>query len=37
MKIGISSTTEGVYTTGRLEGSPVDEQSLILKGKKDGM
>ena len=26
--------TEGVYTTGRLEGSPVDEQSLILKGKK---
>ena len=26
--------TEGVYTTGRLKGSPVDEQSLILKGKK---
>jgi len=25
---------EGVYTTGRLEGSPIDEQSLVLKGKK---
>ncbi len=25
--------TEGIYTTGRLRGSPVDEQSLILKGK----
>ena len=26
--------TEEIYTTGRLRGSPVDEQSLILKGKK---
>ena len=25
---------DGVYTTGRLNGTPVDEQSLILKGKK---
>jgi 7,8-dihydropterin-6-yl-methyl-4-(beta-D-ribofuranosyl)aminobenzene 5'-phosphate synthase len=26
---------DGVYTTGRLTGTPVDEQSLVLKGKKD--
>jgi len=26
--------TEGVHTAGRLKGSPVDEQSLLLKGKK---
>jgi len=26
--------SEGVYTTGRLTGSPVDEQSLVLEGKK---
>jgi len=25
----------GAYTTGRLNGKPVDEQSLVLKGKKD--
>jgi len=25
---------DGVYTTGRLNGTPVDEQSLVLKGKK---
>jgi len=26
--------SNGVYTTGRLPGSPVDEQSLVIKGKK---
>ena len=26
--------SSGIYTTGRLQGSPVDEQSLVLKGKK---
>ena len=26
--------SKGIYTTGRLPGSPVDEQSLVLKGKK---
>ena len=26
--------SEGIYTTGRLPGSPVDEQSLVLEGKK---
>lgn len=26
--------SEGIYTTGRLPGKPVDEQSLVLKGKK---
>jgi 7,8-dihydropterin-6-yl-methyl-4-(beta-D-ribofuranosyl)aminobenzene 5'-phosphate synthase len=26
--------TDGIYTTGKLRGSPVDEQSLVLKGKK---
>jgi len=26
---------DGIYTTGRLTGTPVDEQSLVLKGKKD--
>jgi len=28
-----SNITEGVFTTGRLKGSPIDEQSLVLEGK----
>lgn len=30
----VQTISEGVYTTGRLIGQPVDEQSLVLKGKK---
>jgi len=28
---------DGVYTTGKLAGTPVVEQSLVLRGKKIGM
>ena len=31
---GSQLVSEGIYTTGRLAGSPIDEQSLVLKGKK---
>ncbi|MCK5031277.1 MAG: hypothetical protein KAR64_07410, partial [Thermoplasmatales archaeon] len=26
---------DGIYTTGKLTGTPLDEQSLVLRGKKD--